>query len=157
MIHIYSEGDKVIFAKKYNKPAFSIFKGVQNNLEFSSNFDMNLYKLGERNKFPYMLGISIQGFKSQENGMPVGTEFSGLNSFEDYIIDLITTKLKLGYYAGHSYWNKSLELIFYVNKPDIVNGTIKILQHSPKIPYRFSYKIDSDPEWTEFKFLIDRK
>lgn len=143
-----------MFFKKtqYTSPSFTTIQGNQSGFPYIGSYDMALYKLGDRKGLPFLLGVSIQGYKKQENGLPDKSEVGAINSMEDKIIKTFNDN-ELGHYAGHSFWNGALELSFYISDPD---KAIPIFQklHKAKLAFPFAFKIDRDPRWKQFSNLI---
>lgn len=142
-----------LFKRKSHKPVYSLISGELDEMPFIGHYDMALRKYRHKADYPYMLGISIQGFRVDERGLPTAEIRPAIDQFEDTITELVTQNAD-SMYCGHSFWNSTLEVILYLKEYEQI---IKILEPeaTKKGMLVFTFKIDHDPEWQQFMWLTD--
>jgi hypothetical protein len=131
------------------KAEYKIVSGRHENLDFVGHYDFKLLKYKSKSSYPYMLGISIQGFATDDRKLP--TNDARPTIFEDKLTDLVKKSTE-SIYAGHSFWNGALEVIFYIRDYESV---IKALESEAKkkSALTFTFRIDSDPRWQQLDYL----
>lgn len=138
--------------KSVFEPSYVPFQGEDSGLPLIGSYDENLYKYGNRKKYFFVLGVSVQGFKSRENGLPENR--NDLNDFEDKIINIVKKECD-GFFACRVFWNKAMELLFYITDYQKIIEPLESLRKSKGI-FPFAFKIEKDPGWKLFKHSIGK-
>lgn len=141
----------MLFFSKKKKPQYTLITGKLDGLDFVGHYDLRLLERDHKNEYPYMLGISVQGFGTDERKLPTNNSRATLDTFEDTLISLVEKSSKC-LYAGHSFWNGALEIIFYVKDYERIGSVLK--HHATqKHPFQYAFKLQHDPEWEQLKHL----
>lgn len=98
-----------------------------------------------------MLGVSIQGFDTDNRKLPTNDARQAIDNFEDQLTRLVERSTR-SIYAGHSFWNGALEVIFYIHDYEAVIAALEP-EAKKRGTFTFTFKIDSDPEWRQLEYL----
>lgn len=138
------------------KEVFTIISGELEGKKFVGHYNFALSKFKSKKEYPYMLGISIYGFKTNKELLPTDDARPLIDEYEDEIIALVQSTIK-PIYAGHSFWNKGLEIIFYIQESDFEKVVLILEPEAEKQKMlAMTFKIEPDPAWSQFEYLIGK-
>lgn len=145
---------KLGFSKK--KDVFTIVSGELEGKKFVGHYNFALLKVKSKADHPYMLGISISGFRTNKELLPTEEIRPQIDDYEDAIIALVESATR-PVYAGHSFWNKGLELIFYIKEADF-EKVVQALEPEAEKQNMLSmtFKIEPDPTWSQLAYLLGK-
>jgi hypothetical protein len=124
------------------------FVVLQSNMDghpLMAMIDLSLGKYGSKSSFPWFLSISAPLIDPTKDGLPSSDDNLALNAWEDFLERALTSEGRF-VYVGHVTWNGSRELLYYVEKPELVVASLKKLQgeHATR---PFAFRCEPDEKW----------
>lgn len=114
--------------------------------------DENLKKV-----FSWNCSILIDFDETAENGMPTNEELNIISQFDDFLDENIKGDLERpnALFFARVTWNSTLQLIWKVFDPEIVNNFLSQIIEDKSYPRYFDYRIEEDENWEITKWYSD--
>ncbi len=114
--------------------------------------DENLKKV-----FSWNCSILIDFDETAENGMPTNEELNIISQFDDFLDENIKGDLERpnALFFARVTWNSTLQLIWKVFDPEIVNNFLSQIIEDKSYPRYFDYRIEEDENWETTKWYSD--
>jgi hypothetical protein len=103
---------------------FSVFQSELDGHPLVAMIDMSLRDCELKASFPWFLSISTPLINPNKNALTSDTDASALNAWEDSLENAITAECRF-VYVGRVTWNGSREVLYYVDKPETLEGRLK--------------------------------
>jgi hypothetical protein len=124
---------------------FSVLRGEADGYPVVAIISSRLSDHKVKTDTPWFLGFSTRLSSPTPDGLPTPKDTDDLNSWEDIIDREINLRCKC-IFVGRVTWKGSRELLYYVDKPELVIPEIQKLLDSDGLRL-FAFRYEHDPHW----------
>ena len=134
-------------------------------VEFSQDSNLGLASINKslvnfepKRVFSWHLSIMLHLSQSDQDGLPLSSDNKLINQFEDKIDGFLKGNDPAkpnGLFLARIAWNSTVELIWRVYQPELIDSELKNILKKKKYPAPFDYQISKDEDWGHAEWHLE--